>query len=342
MKIPFFYPAGKLPVEQLSALLDRYIRPDGRVVVMPGIGKDAAVIDFSGRYLVAKTDPITFATDQIGWYAVHVNANDVAAMGGIPRWFLATLLLPEGKTTPESVEEIFSQISGACEELGVVLCGGHTEIMWGLDRPLVVGQMLGEVEREKLVVPDRISPGDDVLLTKGIAIEGTALIARERGELAGLFGEDWVQRCRNFLHDPGISIVKEARAANRVAKVHGMHDPTEGGLATGLHELAWAAGVGLRVEMEKISILPETDRICRELKLDPLGLIASGALLIVVLPEDSFRIIATLQGEGINASVIGKIWEKEKGVKLIRRGKAEDMPFFHRDEVARLFARGTS
>lgn len=336
-EIPFSYPAGKLPAEELSLLLARYSQRDQRVLVVPGIGKDATVIDFPGRCLVAKTDPITFASDQIGWYAVHVNANDVAVMGGIPKWFLATLLLPERKTTPETVEEIFAQISGACQELDVVLCGGHTEITYGLDRPLVVGQMLGEVEKEKMIVPEKARPGDDILLTKGIAIEGSALIARERGELAGLFGEDWVQRCRNLLKDPGISIVREARIATRVAEVHAMHDPTEGGLATGLYELAWAAEVGLLVEMEKISVLPETALLCRELKLDPLGLIASGALLIVVPPGDSPRIIASLKAEGISASVIGKVWEREKGVKLIRQGKVEDLPLFSRDEVARLF-----
>lgn len=337
VEIPFFYPAGKLPAEELSLLLARYTQQDQRVLVVPGIGKDATVIEFPGRCLVAKTDPITFASDQIGWYAVHVNANDVAVMGGIPKWFLATILLPERKTTPESVEEIFAQISGACQELDVVLCGGHTEITYGLDRPVVVGQMLGEVEKEKLIIPERARPGDEILLTKGIAVEGSALIARERGELAGLFGEDWLQRCRNLLKEPGISIVREARIATRVAEVHAMHDPTEGGLATGLYELAWAAGVGLLVEMEKISILPETALLCRELKLDPLGLIASGALLIVVPPGDSPRIITSLKAEGISASVIGKVWEREKGVKLIRQGKVEDLPLFSRDEVARLF-----
>ncbi|MGD0625798.1 MAG: AIR synthase family protein [Thermodesulfobacteriota bacterium] len=336
------YPAGKLPAEDLAKLLIRHTQEDERVVVRPGIGRDATVISFGDRYLVAKTDPITFATDQIGWYVVHINANDVAAMGGIPRWFLATLLLPEGKTGADEVEAIFAQISRACKELGVVLCGGHTEITYGLERPIVVGQMLGEVERTKLVIPDKARPGDDILLTKGIAIEGTALIARERGELREHFSEDWVKRCQNLLRVPGISVVREARIANGVAEVHAMHDPTEGGLATALHELASAARVGMLVEMEKIMILPETALLCRQLKLEPLGLIASGALLIVASEGDSTKILAALQAEGIPAAVIGKIWESEKGVKLRQQGKVDDLPFFQRDEVARLFAGGDS
>jgi len=335
------YPAGKLPQEELSRMLAKYTQRDERVVVGPGIGRDATVISFADQYLVAKTDPITFATDQIGWYAVHVNANDVAVMGGKPRWFLATLLLPEGKAGPDEVEDIFAQISGACEELGVVLCGGHTEITCGLDRPIIVGQMLGEVEKTKLIIPEKARPGDDILLTKGIAIEGTALITRERGELRERFHEDWLNRCRNFLKDPGISVVREATIASQVAEVHAMHDPTEGGLATGLHELALAARVGMRVEMEKIFILPETALLCQEFKLDPLGLIASGALLLVAIKKESSKIIAALKAEGIPVSVIGKILEREEGVKLIKQGKVEDLPVFKRDEVARLFERGS-
>ena len=333
----FTYPTGKLPMEDLSRLLSRYARNDPRIVITPGIGKDATVISFGDKYLVAKTDPITFAIDQIGWYAVHINANDVAAMGGIPRWFLATLLLPEGNTGPEEVEEIFSQVFTACEELGVILCGGHTEISHGIDRPIVVGQMLGEVEKGKLVSPDKIRPGDEIILTKGIAIEGTALIARELKGVNSLLEEKTLGRCRNLLRSPGISVVREARIANEVAAVHAMHDPTEGGLATGLKELADAAGVGMRVEMDQIPVLPETALLCEKLKLHPLGLLASGAMLIAVAPKDSEKVIQALEKEGISAAVIAQVWEREKGVKLAERGKVTALPAFGRDEVARLF-----
>jgi hydrogenase expression/formation protein HypE len=333
----FPYPTGKLPAEDLADLLKKYTAKDPSVIVMPGVGKDATVIDFAGRYLVAKTDPITFATDRVGWYAVHVNANDVAAMGGIPRWFLATVLLPAGKTGQKEVEEIFHQISAACQELGVILCGGHTEITVGLDRPIVVGQLLGEANEAKVIVPEKICPGDDILLTKGIAIEGTSIIGREFEGLDGLIGKEWTERCKNLLHSPGISIVREAQIANAAANVHALHDPTEGGLATGLHELAQAGKVGMRVEMDRIPILPETALICRELNVDPLGLIASGALLIAAPRPETLKIVGALQAEGIAATIIAKVWEKEKGVKIHREGKEEDLPVFPRDELARLF-----
>ncbi len=335
-----FYPAGKLPMADLSRFISRYAHKDPSIIVSPGIGKDATVISFGDRYLIAKTDPITFATDEIGWYAVQVNANDVASMGGTPRWFLATLLLPEGKTGSETVEKIFAQISEACRNLNIVLCGGHTEITYGLDRPLVVGQMLGEVAPKKLVIPERIEPGDEILLTKGIAIEGTALIAREKKDLKKFFGDEWIRRCQNFLKSPGIGVVEDARVACQNAEVHALHDPTEGGLATGLHELAQAASVGLWVEREKIPVFPETELLSKRLRIDPLGLIASGALLIVVSPKDSPGVIHSLKEKGIASTVIGKTWKREKGVKLRAAGRLRNLPVFTRDEVARLFARG--
>ncbi len=331
------YPTGKLPWEDLSRLLTRYTQKDPRIVVAAGIGKDAAVISFGDRYLVAKTDPITFATDQIGWYAVNINANDIAATGGIPRWFLATLLLPDGRTGPKEVEEIFAQIAGACRDLGITLCGGHTEITHGLDRPIVVGQMLGEVSKERLITPEEIRPGDEIILTKGIAVEGTALIAREWRGLEHLLSQKEIEQSRKLLHSPGISVVQEARIAGEVAKVHAMHDPTEGGLATGLHELAEAAGVGMRVDLSKIPILPETARICEKLRLNPLGLLASGALLIAVAAKDSGRVLQALEAGGISAAVIAKVWERNKGIRLAERGEIRDLPVFARDEVARLF-----
>jgi hydrogenase expression/formation protein HypE len=330
---------GKLDMEFLMALLEQYTRAeDKRVVVGPKVGEDALVIDFGDRLLVAKTDPITFATDEIGWYAVNVNANDIATTGATCRWFLATLLLPEGRTTKQLVETIFAQLSQACRSLDVALCGGHTEITYGLDRPIVVGQMLGEVGRDALVTTDGMRVGDDLILTKGIAIEGTAIIAREKADaLANTFPPEFIARCQGFLHDPGISVVAEARLATTQARIHAMHDPTEGGVATGLRELALASDLGLIVDEARLDILPETALLCAEFGLDPLGLIASGSLLIALAPEDSPGVVECLQKAGIATSVIGKVVDRAEGLQLMRQGKLEPLPIFERDEIARLF-----
>ena len=333
-----YLPVGKLEMDFLGQLLARYTHVNERVVVGAAVGEDAAVIDFGHRYLVAKTDPITFATEEIGWYAVNINANDVACTGAIPRWFLATLLLPNGGTDKAMVESIFSQISDACRQLGVSFCGGHTEITYGLDRPIVVGQMLGEVERNRLVSTAGAQVGDDIILTKGIAIEATSIIAREKaGELASKYAADFIDRCRDFLHRPGISIVREAQIATAQARVHAMHDPTEGGLATGLRELAQAADAGLLIHQERIEILPETRLLCADYGLDPLGVIASGSLLIVLSPADSGRVIEELAEAGIVAAVIGQVVAREEGLKLVSGGVIVELPCFERDEIVKLF-----
>jgi hydrogenase maturation factor len=338
------YPLGKLPPEHLARLFERYTSPNQRVILGPGIGHDAAVIAFcepvmgeTGRYLVVKTDPITFASDEIGWYAVHVNANDIACTGATARWFLATLLLPQGRTDGALIEEIFDQIANACRKLDIALVGGHTEITHGFDRPVIAGFMLGEVDAGALVRPDGAQPGDILLLTKGIAVEGTAIIAREKGDQLDALDRSLVARGREFLHQPGISVVQDAAVATAAGDVHAMHDPTEGGLATGLLELARAARVGLIVDQAAIPILPETAALCEALDLDPLGLIASGALLLAVAPDDADRIRAALEAEEIPTACIGRVVARERGL-VLRSGHVErPLPRFERDEIARLF-----
>lgn len=332
------YPLGKLPAADLSRLLKQYAPNDPRLVVGGSVGEDAAVIEMGDRYLVATTDPITFATNEIGWYAVNINANDIACAGATPRWFLATLLLPENKSTPELVERIFKQISSACLELGVTLAGGHTEITYGLDRPIVIGQMLGEVPCDKLVTNRGARIGDDVILTKGIAVEATAIIAREkRSQLLSHFDENSLDEYANFLCKPGISVVKDAAIAVAAGGVHAMHDPTEGGVATGLHEMAQASGVGLEIKESALPFLPATLALCRHFELAPLGVIASGALLIAADPNATPKIVADLQKAGIKASVIGRVQPVEQGCWVAGPNGRYPLPTFARDEITRLF-----
>jgi len=332
---------GKLPNELLTQLLAR-IGPgvSGRVVVRPAVGEDAAVIDMGERLLVAKSDPITFASDLIGWYAVHINANDVACMGARPAWFLATILLPPD--APASLaESIFQQILDACRQMDIELVGGHIEITYRLDRPIVVGAMLGEVERQKLVRGSGAQAGDHLILTKGIAIEGTAVLAREAGESLRRKGvsAETLEAARGYIFQPGISVVKEALLAVETAAVHAMHDPTEGGLATALYEMAEASGVGMTVAEAAVPVLPATQAVCQAAGLAPLGLLASGALLIAVAAEESEPLLAALEEAGIAASRIGGVTQKEEGIIIEQHsGDRTALPKFARDEVARFLA----
>ena len=332
-------PIGKLPIEHLRSLLAELPQNDPRLLIGPQVGEDAAVIDAGDRCLVVATDPITFATDHIGQYAVHINANDVAVLGARPLWFFVVLLLPARAATPELAESIMADARTACRELGVTVCGGHTEITPGLERPILVGQMLGEVTPARLLRKTRIGVGDQILLTRGVAIEGTAILARERADrLQGRVDADLLARAGRFLIEPGISIVKAALAAANVGSVvHAMHDPTEGGLATGLFELVAPAGLGLRINREHITVFPETTAICQALGLDPLGLIASGALLIAVASKGTDAVVRAIEGLRIPVTVIGEVRPSMEGLTIVTNGAAEPLTPPGRDEIARSF-----
>lgn len=339
MTVDEVLPLGKVPNDLLAGLLQRYAKPDHRLVVGPGIGHDAAAISFGGsRAIVVKTDPITFATADLGWYLVNVNANDLACLGAEPHWLVMTALLPAGQTTPRTIEALFADVADACSALGIVLAGGHTEITHGLDRPILVGTLLGEVEQTGLIAPGRARSGDRVILTKGIAIEGTALIASAAAqEISAHRGQSFVDRCRAFLREPGISVVRDARVARASGAVHALHDPTEGGIATGLRELAEAAQLGLVVDLDAITVYPETRTLCVDFGIDPLGLVASGGLLIAAPDHATAAILHGLHAEGISASVIGTFTARERGIRQHRGNHESDLVTFAADEITRLF-----
>ena len=331
---------GKLPPDLLHRLLSSVPLTDPRVLIGPGIGEDAAVISMSNdRVLVAKTDPITFASDEIGWYSVHVNANDIAATGAEPRWFLATLLAPEN--TPESwIENAFRQISDACKDLGVSLIGGHTEITYDMNRPIVMGVMLGEAHPDDLTPTSAAQVGDAILLTKAIAIEGSTVLARESASVLSAKGvpDSTIQTAQGFLYNPGISVLKDARIACASGEVHSMHDPTEGGLVTGLREIGWAAGAGIKLDLDAIPVLPETRVFCQSLDLDPLGLLASGSLVITLSPEPVPAVTAGLEGAGIPVARIGEVTPQEQGFVMRTAAGEREMPNFTTDELARFLS----
>jgi hydrogenase maturation factor len=334
---------GKLPPELLDSLLKRFASPsDPRVVVGPAYGEDAAVLEIvegHDRYLVCKTDPVTFAAEAIGWYVVHVNANDIASMGATPKWFLPTVLLPEMQASAELAESIMADMSDAALSIGVSIVGGHTEITIGVDRPIVCGAMLGEVGRDRLITSDGGLPGDVLILTGGLGIEGTSVLARElESELIQDLGPANLESAKQYLYDPGISVVRHAAVAAGSGTIRAMHDPTEGGVATGVHELAAASGVGVVVWEEALLINDVTRQICDLLAVDPLGLIASGSLLIVAAPDAASTILSSLEAEGISAARIGALTAPGDGVMLQCAEGITPLRRFDRDEASRVLS----
>lgn len=330
---------GKLDISLLDNLLKNLPLRDKRIKIGPKIGEDAAAIEMQDSYLVVTSDPIIFVSEDIGYYAVNINANDIASLGAVPKWFLATLLFPEKDSSKKLIKNIFSQIKEACEELNISLVGGHTEIVSGIEHPIISGHMIGEVDKELLVATSGAKPGNKIILTKGLCIEGVSIIAREKWKdlIDKGISVDFLEKAKNFIYYPGISVVKEALLATKEDGVTSMHDPTEGGFAMGCYEISKAADVGMIVFEENIPILEEAKILCQKYHLNPLGTFASGALLLTVEENKLDRVLSIFKKNDIIANLIGEIRNKKEGVVLENRRGKRKMPYFLRDEITKIF-----
>ena len=357
IKKPNKLPTGKLDYELLKEIFEEYNSPQlrrnlekssfkdlykdskKRVKLGFAIGEDAAVIKMSGsKSLVVKTDPITFATEDIGYYVVNVNANDIAAMGATPKWFQATILLPAKIATDVLAKKICMDIQKACLDLGIVLIGGHTEVTYDLNRPIVIGSMTGEVNEEEYVQSSGGKPGDAIILTKGIPLEGTSLIAREKEDelIEQGISSEIINTSKNLLFSPGISVLKEALLAVQHFHVHAMHDPTEGGLSMGLVELARASNCGFQIIYEEIPIIPEGKTLCKIFDLNPLQTISSGSLLIVVDESDCESLVKLLNENGVVAKKIGNLTPNTDYL-ICKEGETLEIPYSEKDEITKIF-----
>jgi len=290
---------------------------DSRVIVGPKIGEDAAVIDFEDRVLVVHSDPITGAVENIGWLAVNVCANDIATRGVRPLWILTVILLPKDFNSAQ-LKNIASQIDEATRELHIAVVGGHSEVTSSVCRPVIVATVIGETKKGKFVTSSGARVGDSLIVTKGAAIEGTAILSAEMKELLEKkVDKNLILAGQRFIKMT--SVVKDALIAVKIGGVHAMHDATEGGIASGLQEIAWASNTGIIAYEEKIPIYEETREICKALHIDPLKTISSGTLIISARKEKAEKIVLALQKNNIQASIIGKVVEKTKGRYIIRR-----------------------
>ena len=321
-------PAGKLAPDLLARLIESTLPPE--VVLGPRIGEDACAIEIEAGTLVAATDPITLTGAEVGAYAVAVNANDVAVTGARPRWFLACVLLPEGSTR-EDAEALFAGMRRALDKVGAVLVGGHTEVTSAVGQPLVVGQMLG-IATERTVPTGGLCPDDAIVQVGPAPIEGAAVLADILpGERLATVSAGVLEAARSALDAPGILVVEPALAAAR-AGASALHDPTEGGLSTGLHEMADASGVSLAVKAERILWFEAGLELCAVAGLDPWGTLASGTLLAGFASDRLGAALHDLERAGHIVSVIGRA-ERGSGVTL---GGAAPLARFERDELSRL------
>ena len=321
-------PAGKLAPALLERLIETRLPPEVRLG--PRIGEDACAIEVAAGTLVAATDPITLTGSGVGAHAVVINANDVAVTGARPRWFLACVLLPEGSTASDA-EALFAGMRRALDEVGAVLVGGHTEVTGAVRQPLVVGQMLG-MTGERTVPTGGLRPRDAMVQIGPAPVEGAAVLAEvlPPARLATV-SDDTLGAARSALEAPGISVVEPALAAAR-AGATALHDPTEGGLSAGLHEMADASGVALTLDPDRIAWFDPGLALCAAAGLDPWGTLASGTLLAGFAPDRLERALRDLARAGHEARVIGRA-EAGSGVAFT---DGAPLPRHERDELSRL------
>jgi len=323
-------PVGKVPVELLARLLGDVGPMPGEVLLGPTVGEDACALDLPAGVLVVATDPITLTGRDIGHHAVIVNANDVAVMGVRPRWFLATILVPPG-STEAGIEALFSGVRRALSEVGATLVGGHTEVTGAVVRPIVVGQMLGLAENRRFVSTAGVRPGD-VIVQVGVApVEGAAVLAIEAASRFLALDPAVTAAAAAGVEVPGISVVDAALDAAELG-ASALHDPTEGGLAAGLHELATAGGVQLRVDRARMLWFEPGLAVCRALGADPSATLASGSLLAAFDPAHAAGAAEGLAARGYAVAAIGTA-QVGRGVEDT---SDRAIPWPSRDEVSRL------
>ena len=324
--------SGKLPLGLLAGLLAEFPAAPPELRVGAGIGEDACAIEIPGGLLVVAADPITLTSEDIGRLSVIVNANDVAVSGARPRWFLAVVLVPPA-TSERVIRDLFAAVRRALSDLGAHLVGGHTEVTSAVNRPVVVGQMLGLAETGTVVTSGGFGPGDVVLQVRAAPIEGAAVLAREAADRLHGLDPIVLEAARAALDRPGISVVEPALLAAELG-VRALHDPTEGGLAAGLHEIAHAAGVRIRIERQAVLWFEPGIAVCQALGADPWSTLASGTLLAVFPPEVAEAALSAFAERGHQAAVIGTT---EPGAGVIDTDD-HPIPWPERDEVARLLS----
>jgi hydrogenase maturation factor len=319
-------PPGKIPVDILKEVVFKNLGIERREVVLgPSAGIDGAVIDIGNNSLIVSADPITGATERIGWLAVNINANDVATFGVEPAFLLSCILLPENADR-ETVETISVQIGEAAKKLGMAVVGGHCEVTPGLTSPIAVGCTIGVTEKGNYVTAGDAKQGDKLILTKSAGIEGTAILASDRKQQLRKTLDARTLRIAEEYYSQ-ISVVKDALIAFKTGGVHAMHDPTEGGVVGGVHEMAEASNLGARIYEEKILVQPETIKICQFFRIDPLQLISSGALLIATESRSAGKVVDKLRSEHIHASIIGEFRKNPEERNIIKKsGKTLALP----------------
>ncbi len=324
---------GKLDPDVLKRDIFPYLGKKRKEVILRAeIGEDSAVLDFDGELAVFSVDPITGAGEHVGYFAVNVSVNDVVTNGAEPLALMISALFPE-EIEKEDIVSLMKEIHKTASSLGVEVVGGHTEVTKGLKFPILTTFAIGKVSKDKLLTSSSSSPGDTIIITKGVGIEGTSILASIfSSELEETYGRDFVERAKGYLYN--ISVVKEALLVRDY--VSSMHDATEGGVYGAIYELSYASGLGFVIYEDSIPVSYETRKICDYFHINPYFLISSGTLIITTPHKE--EVLDILKSNNIEAWPVGVMVD---GDMRIKRGNRE-YPFVPQtqDELWKILERG--
>lgn len=325
---------GKLPSNVLNALIEQLDQSNMSIVIPPKRGIDAAGLKLGNGLFAISTDPVVRVQQHIGATNISVNMNDVACLGAKPTWFTATLLLPEGFSEAE-LRYLWDEFVTALNRYDVKAIGGHIEVTSAVTRPVMVGQMMGECIGDTLLDPRDCEPGDHVLLWQAIGLEGTAILATDyHNKLTQHFSTQAITKMQQLVCEPGLCVWPLVEKLLPHSGVVALHDPTVGGVANALHELANNSQCGVHIQENALNILPETKTLCTLFGLDPLGLLATGSLLIVCCAHAKDDILAKLADEPVRH--LGQFVANPTERLLYAGHKVHALPQFDGDELTKL------
>ena len=328
---------SKFSLEVLNRCVYPYMKSSDPDVIMGAVfGEDVSLTRIKDGMLVSHIDPIVGAVKNIGWLAVHVACNDIATSGTRPRWILILVLVPN-QSDESLLMEIMRDVARAAGEIGVSIIGGHSGYSSNLTRPLVAATALGTMFGEKAVRTRGARVGDHILVTKGIAIEGTAILADDFADKAQELGlsDRELNEARQLITN--ISVIPEALVLARKGAT-AMHDVTRGGLLETLLEIAHLSNVGIKVHKKSLPIPSIVSRFSEAFQFDPLKMISSGTLVATIPPEKLDTAKTNLKKDGIHFCDIGQIIQG-RGVRIVSGGEE----VYHReihceeDELARMW-----
>ncbi|MEZ0535886.1 AIR synthase family protein [Caldicellulosiruptoraceae bacterium PP1] len=302
---------GKVPNHILKNYIFDNIKYKDEIKLYPSLGEDSAAVDISGNIAVLTCDPVTASDNNSGYISVIIVCNDLASSGAIPVGILSTILLPPNSSENEFAK-IIENIKVACDELNITLLGGHSEVTHNVTKPIIISTGFGKTEDKYLVSTKNAKVKDKIIITKSLAIEGTAIIANDfEDRLKEFLPDKLISEAKNFIKN--ICVVKEGLIARKYA--NSMHDITEGGLFGALYEVCKASNVGAIIYERNIKLNKITQKICEHFNINPYKLISSGSMLITTNKAE--ELLNELKQNNIDAFIIGEVIESNE-IKFIR------------------------